>query len=111
VGKVHMVGPADPEGKCPYCLMEAKQLQFTMYQEEMTAAVKKPGDETTWIPWPPGLDKEIQDGRYIAVAGQAPHLGLAPGLCWDHVAGIKQQTPSGLVVADGMPPGLVRGGR
>lgn len=112
MGIVHMNGPADPHGKCPFCLMHAKQVQWSMYQADAEAAWRAPGDEVRYFPWPPALDKEVLEGRYRAVPGDAPHLGIMDGLCWDHVAGIAGQQASGLAVArQPLPPGLMKGKR
>ena len=111
MGTVHMNGPASPEGVCPFCLMQAKQVQWEMYQEEIKAGYEASGEKTTWIPWPAALDGSLLEGRYLAVAGDAPHLGLVGGLCWDHVAGVREPKPAdSLLRADGaLPPGLLKG--
>lgn len=108
MGTVHLVGPAEPAGKCVFCLAAAKQVQWEQYQDEIKAGFAAPGDTTVWIPWPPGLDKQIGDGLYRAVPGDAPGLGVVDGLCWDHVAGLGAR--SNLAAAPGpLPPGLMKG--
>jgi hypothetical protein len=37
MGAVHLNGPADPDGKCVFCLMAAKQVQWEQYQDEISA--------------------------------------------------------------------------
>jgi hypothetical protein len=109
MGVVHLNGPADAENICPFCLMKAKQLQWEMYQDEIQAAYKASGDKVTYIAWPAGLDKQLGEARYVAVSGDAPQLGLVR-LCWDHVAGVKEQeAPSQLAQAAPVPAGLLRG--
>lgn len=112
MGTVHLVGPADARGKCVFCLARAKQTQWEQYQDEIRAGHEAGGDMVVWIPWPAALDKEIMDGPYRAVPGDAPHLGVVAGLCWDDVAGLGQPKTSGLAPANGpLPPGLLKGPR
>jgi len=109
VGTVRLNGPALADGKCIMCLARAKQVQWEQYQDEIKAGYEAPGDKVTWIPWPAALDKEIADGPYRAVPGDAPQLGVVDGLCWNDVAGLAQpQPPQRLAVP---PPGLIPGRR
>jgi len=103
MGRVIMNGPPDsPYGEwCPYCLMEAKHKQWSLTQDEQKAGLEASGDKLTVIPWPDGLTKEMQEGRYRAVAGAAPQLGIVDLLCWDHVAGIAPMHESRIVGQDG----------
>lgn len=109
MGVVHLNGPEDPRGKCVLCLARAKQVQWEQYQDDIKAGYAAPAEKVTWIPWPAALDREILDGPYRAVAGDAPHLGIIDGLCWDDIAGFGQ--PKGSIVsANGaIPPGLLKG--
>jgi hypothetical protein len=113
MGTVHLNGPPldIAAGACPFCLMHAKQVQWEMYQDEITAGQKASGDKMKRIPWPPALDKEIFAGEYLAVPGEAPSLGLVR-LCWDHVAGLAIPVSPELIAAQGpVPPGLLKGNR
>lgn len=111
MGTVHLNGPPDPEGLCPMCLMAVKQVQWEMYQDEIKAGYEASGEKTTWIPWPEALT--ILPGRYRAVPGDAPGLGIVDGLCWDHVAGVREREamPSLLAANGPLPPGLMKGKR
>jgi hypothetical protein len=102
---VHLVGPDDTTGKCVMCLAHAKQLQWNAYQGEIKAAHAAGGDRVQWLAWLPALDKEILDGPYRAVPGDAPQLGVVDGLCWDHVAGIGAPAPPSPVIPAGLIPG------
>ena len=103
-----MNGPADPFGKCPFCLMQAKQVQWEQYQDDIKAGYQASGEKVTYIPWPAALDARLMDGIYRGVPGDAPHLGVMDGLCWDHVAGVREQGP--LIAANGaLPKGLLKG--
>lgn len=112
MGIVHLNGPTDATGKCVICLAEAKQKQWETSQDEINAGSAASGDKTTYIPWPRGLDNEIQDGRYRGIAGAAPQMGVIDGLCWDHMAGVQEQKPASALTQEAViPPGLLRGGR
>jgi hypothetical protein len=114
MGAVHLNGPAEARTACPFCLMAAKQLQWEMYADEIKAGYEASGEKVTWIPWPEVLDKQLQDGRYRAVPGDAPALGMTDGLCWDHVAGVHEGPAAPgqqLVVPSGpLPPSALRRG-
>ena len=113
---VHLSEPPDcPDGQwCIVCLMDAKQKQWETHQDKIQEGYAAPGEAVIWIPWIPALTKELRAGRYRAVSGEVPMLGVVDGLCWDHVAGTNPTTaPSSLIPAGGrLPPaGLRRGGK
>jgi len=117
MGRVMMNDPpACPDGQwCPACLMTAKQEQWIMYQDDIEAGYAASGEKLTVIEWPQALTKELRTGRYRAVCGEFPMLGIVEGLCWDHVAGAQPRAPQpapaapGLIPATGpLPPGLRR---
>jgi hypothetical protein len=114
MGRVIMNGPPDcPDGHwCPACLMNAKQRQWEQYQDEIKAGHDASGEKLKVIEWPAALTRELQAGRYRAVCGEFPGVGMIDGLCWDHVAGINP-TPAAmeapvLDTTTRLPPGLVR---
>jgi hypothetical protein len=113
MGRVIMNGPPDcGAGEwCPYCLMEAKEKQWQTSQDDIDAGFQASGEKLTVIPWPDGLTKELKPGRFRAVSGSAPHLGMCDGLCWDHVAGIAPMHAPPLVDGQGRPAGLIKGRR
>ena len=110
MGRVLLNGPPDPAGRrwCPFCLMRAKQQQWTQYQDEIQAGYAAPGDKLTVIPWPAGLTAELSEGPYCAVPGDFPAMGMVDGLCWNDVAGLGAPAgPGGELDTSGlMPPGL-----
>lgn len=113
MGRVIYNGPPEPPiGKrwCPACLMDAKQRQWELHQDEINAGHAKGGDELTVIPWPRGLTQELSFGEYFAVCGDFPNVGMIDGLCWSHVAGINPSPPPGaeLDTTTTIPPGLLR---
>lgn len=102
--------PVCPDGQwCPACLMIAKQQQWETHQDEIQAGYEASGEKLTVIPWLPALNTELRTGRYRAVCGEFPQLGIIDGLCWQHVAGGRphqpQQQASPLVAA---PAGLIK---
>ena len=110
MGTVHLNGPDLGGGECVICVSQAKQRQWERYQKDIEAGLSAPADETAWIPWPADLDKQILDGRYTGVPGDAPSLGVVRGLCWDHVAGINPSgSPSSLITGGPLPRGLLKG--
>lgn len=112
MGRVLMNEP--PAGDwCVACLMIAKQEQWVMYQDEIQAGYEASGEELKVIPFPPALAKEMQVGRWRAVCGEFPQLGIVDGLCWQHVAGgraprpVQPQAPA-LDTTTKLPPGLMK---
>lgn len=109
MGQVLMNGPPDcPDGQwCPACLMTAKQRQWEMHGDEIKAGYDASGEKLTVIPWLPALTGELHAGRWRAVCGDFPGLGMIDGLCWNHVAGINPTVPeqAPLIAA---PAGLIK---
>jgi hypothetical protein len=117
MAQVIMNGPPDGPGRgwCPVCLMTAKQRQWEMFQEAIQDGYKASGDKPpVIIPWPDALTRELFEGTYRAVSGEAPMLGIVDGLCWNHVAGINptetEPVPQ-LDTSTKLPPGLLKKGR
>lgn len=110
MGQVLMNGPPDcPDGQwCPACLMTAKQQQWETAQDEIQKGYEASGEKLTVIPWLPALTAELRTGRWRAVCGEFPSLGMVDGLCWNHVAGGRgpraPEQASPLVAA---PAGLI----
>lgn len=111
MARVIMNGPG-PGRWCPACLMDAKQRQWEMFQDEIQAGYEASGDaKPVVIPWPKALDAELFEGEYRAVCGDLAMLGLVDGLCWNHVAGInptQAEVPSQLDTTTKVPPGLLK---
>lgn len=111
MGRVLMNAPPDcPDGQwCPACLMVGKQQQWEMFQDEIQAGYEASGEELKVIAWPQALTRELFTGRFRAVCGEFPQLGIVDGLCWHHVAGgrapqpVQPQAP-GLIPATGSLP-------
>jgi hypothetical protein len=111
MGRVLMNEPPDcPDGHwCPACLMIAKQEQWVMYQDEIQEGYEASGEKLTVIQFPAALGVELRPGRYRAVCGEFPQLGIVDGLCWQHVAGgrapqpVQPQAP-GIIPATGPIP-------
>jgi len=117
MGRVIMNGPADPpSGRwCLVCLMDAKQRQWEMYEDQIKAGQEKPGDApVTIVPWPAVLERELRLGPYRAVSFEFTMLGVIDGLCWDHVAGTHPtvaDVPPALDTTTKLPPGLLKKNR
>jgi hypothetical protein len=115
VAQVIMNGPPDSNAEpwCPVCLMNAKQKQWEAYAYDIKAGYDAPaGGSPVVIPWPAALTRELFAGRYRAVCGDTPMLGIIDGLCWDHVAGINPTAvPPQLDTQTKLPPGLLKGKR
>lgn len=115
MGRVLMNPPPDcPDGSwCPACLMIGKQQQWEMFQDEIQAGYEASGEKLKVIEWPRALTDDLQPGRWRAVCGEFPSLGLVDGLCWGHVAGgrapqpVQPQAPA-LDTATKLPPGFIK---
>jgi hypothetical protein len=114
MGTVLMNGPPDcPDGRwCPACLMDAKQRQWELNQDEVRAGYQASGEKLTVITWPAGLTKTLHTGAYRAVCGDFPGLGIVDDLCWNHVAGTNPSPGSTLATGmAGLPAGLRKRGQ
>lgn len=115
MGRVIINGPPPGRQWCVICLTEAKQKQWEAYQSQIQHGYEMPADApVTVIPWPDGLTKELQEGAYRAVSGEAPMLGVIDGLCWNHVAGSSPSPapdPRQLDTQTKLPPGFIKRGR
>jgi hypothetical protein len=116
MAQVILNGPPDcPDGRwCPACLMQAKQKQWEINQDQIQAGYDAPAaDKPAVIGWPQALTRELYPGYYRAVCGELPMLGLVDGICWNHVAGINPtQAPAALLdTKTKLPPGLMKGSR
>lgn len=112
MGDVRMNGP-DPvkaHGACVLCLARAKYAQYDRHREAIEKHRAAEGDELIYIPWDADLDKQLRPGPYRAVPGDAPHLGIVEGLCWDDVAGAQAPAQASNLLRGGpVPPGLMKG--
>ena len=112
MGRVIMNEPP-PGDWCVACLMLAKQEQWVMFQDEIQAGYEASGEKLKVIEFPAALAKEMNPGRWRAVCGEFPMLGVVDGLCWQHVAGgqapqpVQPQAPV-LDTTTKLPPGLVK---
>lgn len=110
MAQVIMLGPPAHTRWCVICLMAAKQKQWETYQDQIEAGYKAPADgKPVVIPWPDVLTRELFEGEYRAVPGEATMLGIVDGLCWNHVAGINPTSAEvkALDTTTRIPPGLL----
>lgn len=113
MARVILNGPPPLERWCPLCLMDAKQKQWEMFQKRIQDGYAASGDtDPVIIRWPDVLTRELCEGAYRAVPGDAPMLGIVDGLCWNHVAGTNPtEMPAQLDTQTKIPPGLLKGKR